>query len=969
MSIPPLVCSTPPPPDQCDDDKKDDHFDLGYGFAQEDDEDRNDYDFCSYNATNLTPISQNSIPNLESESIIPEKLNNIEFDKEAVTNIKVEEDNNIEDLDLQLAEALVTNKDVTSLINDDLAKQEVEKENATELSPEPSGNDTTESSPSVSSGLGLSFTESNLELDDKPKCGTNEDFIDEDCNSADNEVVTVISSEIKYDIDHNNDYSMQSYSDVFQHVVTEVKLETENILRTTVKENINDDFQDFNATRSNYNDGDDFDELDDFQLNTPYSNEVISTVNFEENPWGNDETTDNFGEFHANFDNNDTTNESKIETSRELSEINDKTIVIEDDNDDDFGDFNDFKSSTVESNKNEDNISVTDVPVLNLHTMDNDAYVENVSKILKSVYEEEISEPAEKFSKMLESLLCETWGHLLDMDNRQPYMVTWNNSLGQKTLLKSLCIDSRNILFGPKWGQSNSMPKYAANLGAAPLQPQRQTSVSSTSNSECGTEKQSKADTWTDPFTNNGQESCSSDAPAVTSPAAQGSLEGASTSKVYPTTLNIQPIRQISLPDTHIYTPTDSETPHSQTIHYDNTILVPQNKTVCDSIGKESMKDKVDSDYLDFQNFQGTAANATAATNSIPETNIGASDHSITYETQTILQPVKVENFPTLNWPDPGHVKETFDDFTDFVSNSTWFNDNTNNPKEHAIAEDSISRIESYTDSKNVAEQDVIANVTSPKTNGVDDEFDTFQSAIPSQALQLTLEKTNGKPANGPLNFTLPNVQNLGMNRNSPSKPNMNCEPEHVESPNAVVPIMKPSILQPTPALPKQPKNMGNQILQPWSLESISQINWPSPGIDLQDLSRFNPVDKVHSIKNDSASHQGSSKNSSPKHASTSQLEDDDTWGDFVSSIPKQTFPSPKKQIDDEEWSDFVSSPGIRTPNGLNTISLNVHTNLNIHKGKLKQESKLDIPTLNYINPKGPNYRGKSVNNPHFQNL
>lgn len=55
------------------------------------------------------------------------------------------------------------------------------------------------------------------------------------------------------------------------------------------------------------------------------------------------------------------------------------------------------------------------------------------------------------------------------------------------------------------------MPKYAATLSAAPLQPQKQAAQPSTSQSEAVAiipEKTSSksANTWSDPFTSDGQE-------------------------------------------------------------------------------------------------------------------------------------------------------------------------------------------------------------------------------------------------------------------------------------------------------------------------------------------------------------------------------------------------------------------------------------------------------------------------------
>lgn len=52
----------------------------------------------------------------------------------------------------------------------------------------------------------------------------------------------------------------------------------------------------------------------------------------------------------------------------------------------------------------------------------------------------------------------------------------WINSNSNQTLVRSLGIDARNILFGAKW--NNSMPRYAANLACSPLEPLKPTTAS-----------------------------------------------------------------------------------------------------------------------------------------------------------------------------------------------------------------------------------------------------------------------------------------------------------------------------------------------------------------------------------------------------------------------------------------------------------------------------------------------------------
>lgn len=377
------------------------------------------------------------------EDIIPEIKNvgNECSPKSSKRKIKIDEDNNIEDLDLQLEGAPIS---VIKDVSEEIIKKELDKDSCiTELSPAPSENDTAESSPSLSSGLGMSFTDNiNLELDDKPKFDSRQDFIDEDCNSNDNEVVTIISSDIKSENVESEMSNVASldYRDVFQYNATAMKLNTEENMSTELTKG---DCIENNINKSQENKDDEFEDFDDFQGTSLQSHTLNSTI--DENPWGNEMSQD-FGEFQANFDelekdhNKTDTINIKLDKN-ELNVSNDNN-----DDDDDFGDFNDFKSSGANVQEITNSSSSSDVPVLNLETLGNEVYMERINKILGSIFGEEVSPVNEKFDKTIDSLLCETWGHLIETEIRQPYMVTWNNSLGQKTLLKALCIDSRNIV-------------------------------------------------------------------------------------------------------------------------------------------------------------------------------------------------------------------------------------------------------------------------------------------------------------------------------------------------------------------------------------------------------------------------------------------------------------------------------------------------------------------------------------------
>ncbi|XP_059053132.1 uncharacterized protein LOC131847563 isoform X2 [Achroia grisella] len=1034
MSIPPLVCSTPPPPEQCEDDKDTEDFDMQYNHSNYDDDDNTEYNYGDFSSFNhyKSSLSENieessSIGNIENfvnNGIFSESdFHTGKITGASITNKLSTEEDIVEDLGLKLDEESVN-------VN---SKNEP-KDEVTLTDGNDGNNSIREELPNILSNI-------NNNMSNIPTTQNIDDYTEslehvEDLQSFD---VVDESTVVMNESEKNQDLQNTSV------VVSETsKEELDRSLNAKNEDILNEDFDDFQFISSHNKDID----------NIPG---IVDTIQMIENPWENVETENSdFGNFTANFENinsnqlNTTLSHTDLSTDYNQTQTQKKaTQSVE--NEDEFGDFDDFKSSVVET------IGTTlpqaheslyqQVPVLNLQSPDTEVQImERINNILTSIFEEEFKETEEKFEGTLDGLLSETWGHLVETDVRQPYMVNWSKSLAQKTLLKALCIDSRNILFSPKWS-CNSMPKYAANLSTAPLQPQKQTTPGTMQREISNNDKvTNKSGTWTDPFTSNGQESCSNNSnktviePAPTDLDVFEAAMSTKGNKIYSSTLSVQPIRQINLPDTHIFTPTDSETPRSKTIHYDcgpaPTVLIPQ--PVMDNVQNKENKiiNSVDNvisnnaetdEYWDFQDFKGTSGTSTtlqnitvtqnqpqlkeeATSNTLPKTNI-------IYETQ-LLEPIKIEPImPTLNWPDPGEVKETFDDFADFVSSSCVDKQDVKDLRhnDHDI---------SYTTQSALVDKNVPTVIKKMEkkqlasSSSFEDEFDTFQSALSSNT-NTTFEFNFGSLESK----SSQNVENLNVS--TPSKTNdfniVNSVMDNLKSDNISLPnnenttdplstnvditssivvnmntgtglapgisIDNTNMLQPTPISHSnqvqsnsgltQTQHKSGQILQPLSLESYSQINWPNPGIDLQDLSRFNPVESLQSLKNESTS--SHSKTASPVHNKknivNNQNSDDDIWGEFVSSKPKQQSQPPKKStfVDDDEWTDFVSSPNLK-PNSLNTISFNVHTNSNIQKstnqkkyGMKNNQIPLDIPSLNYITPKTNSHN--SYNDRHFQNL
>lgn len=192
---------------------------------------------------------------------------------------------------------------------------------------------------------------------------------------------------------------------------------------------------------------DDFGDFDDFQFASTErkASDVIENC---DNPWNSNEVEDNdeFGNFTANFETIEHHNIQTVVISSDKEKNYNKSVFEKDD----FGDFDDFQSSVVDNGVRELSLESgcdQSLPIINFHAADSEHQViESITKVLSSVFELEVLESDSGIEYRLETMLGETWGHLRETDVRQPYIINWNNSLGQKTLLRALCIDSRNIV-------------------------------------------------------------------------------------------------------------------------------------------------------------------------------------------------------------------------------------------------------------------------------------------------------------------------------------------------------------------------------------------------------------------------------------------------------------------------------------------------------------------------------------------
>ncbi|XP_015173776.1 PREDICTED: aftiphilin [Polistes dominula] len=130
--------------------------------------------------------------------------------------------------------------------------------------------------------------------------------------------------------------------------------------------------------------------------------------------------------------------------------------------DDDFGEFNNFESSnsTVETQQFSLRESMCRIENKNAANKIEDI-VTNMFSVMPTLPETDLKPLITKTDKI--------WQCLKNVEETNALTYQWSNSTSNNVLLNALGIDSRNILFGPRW--NSSVPRFAANLGFTPLEP------------------------------------------------------------------------------------------------------------------------------------------------------------------------------------------------------------------------------------------------------------------------------------------------------------------------------------------------------------------------------------------------------------------------------------------------------------------------------------------------------------------
>uniref|UniRef100_A0A182THN2 Clathrin_bdg domain-containing protein n=1 Tax=Anopheles melas TaxID=34690 RepID=A0A182THN2_9DIPT len=239
------------------------------------------------------------------------------------------------------------------------------------------------------------------------------------------------------------------------------------------------------------------DDFDDFQEFATFSDQpVVATVSAHSGEKSEPEPDRPEAASSLASSTSTVENERKDVNTQLAAAINAATVVSEhqhqddnagDDDDDDFGEFSDFKQPE----------ATVSAPALSTTTSLPTFSMESVQKLLEAMFPSAVPEPVgtdtgQQAVAANHIPTSKLHTQLQDFDNTSALAYQYSKSSSSKTLVTALGIDSRNIMYGPKW--NSSMPRFAANLSFNPLEPLKPATVpgaASVSAKEAGSSEKS----------------------------------------------------------------------------------------------------------------------------------------------------------------------------------------------------------------------------------------------------------------------------------------------------------------------------------------------------------------------------------------------------------------------------------------------------------------------------------------------
>ncbi|XP_046601607.1 aftiphilin isoform X3 [Neodiprion lecontei] len=172
---------------------------------------------------------------------------------------------------------------------------------------------------------------------------------------------------------------------------------------------------------------------------------------------------DDFGDF------DDFADFSSAPVPATVTEVPERSSAMENQPEDakfeDFGDFEnfgEFKSPPAEFQTPDIGFRESIAKIENKNAANKiEDIITNMFPIVPKIEDTELNGLIQKSDKV--------WQSVKSIEETSALAYHWSNSASNNVLLSALGIDSRNILFGPRW--NHNIPRFAANLGFTPLEP------------------------------------------------------------------------------------------------------------------------------------------------------------------------------------------------------------------------------------------------------------------------------------------------------------------------------------------------------------------------------------------------------------------------------------------------------------------------------------------------------------------
>ncbi|XP_035892867.1 uncharacterized protein LOC118503563 isoform X2 [Anopheles stephensi] len=627
---------------------------------------------------------------------------------------------------------------------------------------------------------------------------------------------------------------------------------------------------------------------------------------------------------------------------------NDTSDVDEDD--DDFGEFSDFKQSETVSTP-----TAAPPPPPQIYTFS----MENVHKLLEAMFPSIAAPEPLTADTGQQTAVANNIPHsklhsqLQDFDNTNALTYQHGKSSSSKTLVTALGIDSRNIMYGPKW--NSSMPRFAANLSFNPLEPLKPVTASVAKESGphaneknanvAPAAKATSSSTLSahtlDPlqanlahpnasvpaaqfdWTSSGLVNPLEGVQEMLQKAVTGQPEDGTKGEVLdpqvaenasPTAADDIAVKLSSFaanPTTALSSRPD-EYEDTSTLEF---AMAPQPVQHEQQQVEEQLESapppphQYVSSHQQQQQQSMSISSSSSSANSVPvvrtiklpETHIFTPSRGVTPISRDITdRDIVVREYHDVEYSlerSAASRKESdFDEFNDFQSVTSLPTVAPDPPIMGAF--DPVRPVIGRTPAEELEQrrpepigQSTDSSIMAESIDDDDDEFSDFQAAVPPVA---------AVPA--PINRSVTSIQN---NRSTTSSPVM---------------LLSPAIL-----LPQQANTTTLEKESPTVRQNAStgSINWPDPGIDPDELARFEAAFAKPSVPAAVPVSTAAASNQSLPSAPKAAAIEEDEWTDFISSKPanelssqssaSSTLPAVAARTGNEsgaqeEWTDFISS-------------------------------------------------------------